>query len=371
MTGHLAYAHVRGPGSRMAEQTELGWQPTCKQGECIGICLPSARMCLAHASKEENAVALDRIGETGEIDARGVPITPALLERILTAAPRGEKGEPLIKGCWFARATFSGDADFGQATFEGVAHFYRATFKGNAYFNGATFSGDAYFASATFSHEARFSEATLSNANFAGATFKGDWAWFLEATFTGDAGFGKATFERGARFDGAKFEQARQFGPLLAHQGLVLDEVQFAQPVRIEVSSNAVCCRRARFPGGVQFRLRWACVVLDDTDLAAPSILTGIPRLSSEESEELARQEEQITRIWQQELAGEISERPQLVSLRRADVAGLGLSNVSAADCRFAGAHNLDKLRLDPVFAHGISLREPAGPADIGVEEVE
>ena len=26
---------------------------------------------------------------------------------------------------------------------------------------------------------------------------------------------------------------------------------------------------------------------------------------------------------------------------------------------------------LDPVFAHGISLREPAGPADIDFEEVE
>ena len=28
-------------------------------------------------------------------------------------------------------------------------------------------------------------------------------------------------------------------------------------------------------------------------------------------------------------------------------------------------------LRLDPVFAHGISLREPAGPADVDLEEVE
>ena len=28
-------------------------------------------------------------------------------------------------------------------------------------------------------------------------------------------------------------------------------------------------------------------------------------------------------------------------------------------------------VRLDPVFAHGISLREPAGPADIDFEEVE
>ena len=93
----------------------------------------------------------------------------------------------------------------------------------------------------------------------------------------------------------------------------------------------------------MQFGLRWARVVLDDTDLAAPSILAGIPRLSSA----LAQREWQIARAWRRLLAGEISERPQLVSLRRANVAGLGLSNVTAAGCRFAGAHNLDKLRLE------------------------
>ena len=93
----------------------------------------------------------------------------------------------------------------------------------------------------------------------------------------------------------------------------------------------------------MQFRLRWARVALDDTDLSAPSVLAGIPRLSSEE---LARREEQIVKVWRR-LACEISERPQQLSLRRANVAGLGLSNVSAADCRFAGAHNLDKLRLE------------------------
>jgi len=85
-------------------------------------------------------------------------------------------------------------------------------------------------------------------------------------------------------------------------------------------------------------------LVLDDTEFVGPSILAGIPRLSNKG---LARLEEQIARAWERLLAGEISERPQLVSLRRANVAGLGLSNVSAADCRFAGAHNLDKLRLE------------------------
>jgi hypothetical protein len=177
---------------------------------------------------------------------------------------------------------------------------------------------------------------------------------FNNATFAHRAGFGGATFERRAGFAGVRFEQARQFGPLLAYQGLMLDDVQFAQSVQIEVSSTRVSCRRARFPGGVQFRLRWARVVLDDTDLPAPSILAGIPSLSSEK---LARREEQIAEDWQQELAGEIPGRPQLMSLRRANVSGLGLSTVSAADCRFAGAHNLDKLRLesDVSFATALS----------------
>jgi hypothetical protein len=40
-------------------------------------------------------------------------------------------------------------------------------------------------------------------------------------------------------------------------------------------------------------------VVLDDSDLAAPSILAGIPRLTSGE---LASREEQIARVWQRRM---------------------------------------------------------------------
>jgi hypothetical protein len=426
----------------MAEQPEVEWEPTCEQADCIGVRLPSASMCLAHVGEEEIAAALKRIGETGEIDARGVPITRVLLERILTAVPCGANKEPLILGCQFDRATFSGEAEFREATFSGDAvfagvtfsdravfagatferrpRFDRAIFNGEAMFRavfndsiglseaifnddaafgGATFSGDTGFAGVTFNGRAWFSGVTFNDgawfggvtfsgdtgfdgtifnggvgfdkatfsgntrfdgatferlarfgkvafngdAGFDGATFGGD-AVFSGATFSGDTVFSGATFKRRAECDGARFEQARQFGPLLAWRGLVLDGAQFAQPVQIEVSSTEVCCRGARFPGGVQFRLRWARVVLDDTDLAAPSILAGIPRLSNEE---LARQEEQIARAYRLLMAGEISEWPQLVSMRRANVAGLGLSNVSAAGCRFAGAHNLDKLRLE------------------------
>ena len=296
-----------------------------------------------------------RVGETGVIDARGVTITNDLLERILTAVPRGKNEEPLISRCRFDRSTFSGFVRFLRATFRGDAWFNQATFRGGAWFGGATFGGGAWFDEATFQDRAGFSRATFSGyAWFGGATFR-DRAGFGQTTFCGGAGFGGATFQGRAVFDEATFRgrawfgrvsfgQTRRLGPLLAHRGLVLDDVQFEQPVQIEVSSTALCCRRARFAGGAQFRLRWARVVLDDTDLSAPSILAGIPRLSSEE---LARQEEQISRAWRRLLPGQIPGRPQLVSLRRADMAGLGLNHISAADCWFADAHNLDKLRLE------------------------
>jgi hypothetical protein len=268
----------------------------------------------------------------------------AQFERAAFASTTSFREATFGSTAWFDEANFTGTAEFAGANFTGHARFPGTTFTSGAWFNKATFHGNAEFDGATFASTTEFGGANFTRtAAFARATFSG-YAGFDTVTFTGDATFPGARFTGDARFKGARFEQARQFGPLLAYQGLVLDEVQFAQPVQIEVSSTGVCCRRAQFPGGVQFRLRWARVVLDDTDLAAPSILAGISHLSSEE---LARREEQIATAWQRELAGEITEWPQLMSLRRANVAGLGLSNVSAVDCRFAGAHNLDKLRLE------------------------
>jgi uncharacterized protein YjbI with pentapeptide repeats len=269
-------------------------------------------------------------------------------------------------GAEFDQATFAGDARFDRATITGDAEFERAVFFRNVRFDGAAFTGCTRFNQATFRGEAGFGDvvfaddARFSQVAFAGSTrfnraaFTGSARFdevvfsgrtrFDRVTFSRDASFYKATFRRLAIFAGAKFEQARQFGPLLAYRGLVLDGAEFAEPVQIEVSSIGVCCRGARFPRGVQFRLRWARVVLDEAEFPAPSILKGIPHLSSEE---LAAREERIVKAWRRLLADEISEQPQLLSLMRANVVGLGLSNVTVANCRFADAHNLDKMRLE------------------------
>jgi uncharacterized protein YjbI with pentapeptide repeats len=313
-------------------------------------------MCLAHASDRDRDSALSVINKSGIVDGRGVRFTNALLEQILAAAPRADNGKAAFKASMFDWATFTGDARFEGATFIGDARFYEATFssnarfagatfRGNAWFEGVTFRGDAWFEGATFTGEtASFGEATFnSDAMFRGATFKRS-TWFEAATFVGDARFDWVAFHGPAEFGRTRFEQARDIGPLLAYRGLVLDDAEFAKRVQIEVSASGVCCRRARFPSGVQFRLRWARVVLDDADLPAPSLLSGIPRLTGDG---LAAQENRIARAWRRRLCEEIFEQPQLVSLRRANVAGLGLSNVAVSDCRFTGAHNLDMLRLE------------------------
>jgi Pentapeptide repeats (9 copies) len=139
----------------MIQRTRADW-PTCDQAGCFGVRLNATRMCLAHGTEEERAAALKLISESGTIDARGTPITPALLEQILRATSRGANGHPLIRACQFDQATFTGGARFGRVTFNGEAWFEKVTFNGGACFDRATFNGGARFYRATFNGDAGF-----------------------------------------------------------------------------------------------------------------------------------------------------------------------------------------------------------------------
>jgi hypothetical protein len=122
-------------------------------------------------------------------------------------------------------------------------------------------------------------------------------------------------------------------GPIETEELIDLDGVQFALAVRIETDASKLTCRQGRFPGGVRFDVRRAVVRLDNSDLSTPSLLTGPPVSDP---------------------AG-ITNRPRVLSLQGANVAGLTFGNVSLADCRFAGAHNLDKLRVEADTVFGLS----------------
>jgi uncharacterized protein YjbI with pentapeptide repeats len=250
-----------------------------------------------------------------------------------------------FEGAWFSRAAFEGDAVFDGAdiernavfdgvTFQGDAGFLEVTFKGEAGFRGATFQDNVRFAEAAFEHTAGFDAATFEgHAGFNGATFEGD-AVFTEATFKGDAVFTWATIKREAVFDGATFQgEVPTLGPVTVEGRLDLDRVQFASAVRIDADASALTCRRARFDGGVRLEIRRATIRLDDSDFSVPSLLTGPAAGNS---------------------AG-VAGQPRLLSLNGTNVAGLALGNISLADCRFAGAHNLDRLRLEADTVFGLS----------------
>jgi uncharacterized protein YjbI with pentapeptide repeats len=383
--------------------------PSCEQDGCSGACIDGKTRCLAHVGPKERGTALERFSESGELDVRGVTISDALCGEIFDAAPHDADGHRAFSAAWFGGATFEstvrfdgatfeGTAQFGNATFlgparfdvatfEGTAGFDVATFEGGANFGGATFNGAAnfdvakfkhaaWFGGATFENTVRFSRATFKDtaANFPGATFKGH-ADFGEATFERDASFGEATFERDASFSETTFKAPAKFhratfeggadfggatfngdaylgfqgdadfgeatfkgdvpvlGPITVDGRLDVDGVQFASAVRIKADAGVLSCQRGRFPGGVRLDVQRAVVRLDDSDLSVPSLLTG-PPVSDPDG---------------------IAGQPKLLSLQGTNVAGLALGNVSLADCRFAGAHNLDKLRVEADTVFGLS----------------
>ena len=216
----------------MTDQTGIGW-PICDEDSCIGVCLDASPKCLAHAREEQRNATLKQLGETGVIDARGVPITAALLRQILAAAPHDADDHPTFMAADFGRATFQAEAGFGGATFRVLAgfggatfranaRFGEATFRGTAWFGGATFYGTAGFAEASFRREAWFDGATFrreawfdraafrDTAWFSGAIFQ-DLAWFSGATFQGLASFRKATFRADARFGEVTFRREAWF----------------------------------------------------------------------------------------------------------------------------------------------------------------
>ena len=254
----------------------------------------------------------------------------------------------------FAGVRFQGQAVFAGATFQDEASFTGARFQRGAVFAEASFQGDASFDRARFQRDAEFTGATFQrDAVFTGAIIQGD-AVFDRVRFQSEAWFGGTRFEGKAMFTTARFERATQIGPLLARQ-LVVDGAAFSSRVQLEVTAATVSARRTQFPAGVHLRLRFASIVLDDADLAAPAILAGAPS----PSRKLSQQEQQIASSWELPPGPREQQwRPRLLSVCRADVAGLRLANVDLRDCRFIGVHNLDRLRIEgaPLFARTAGL---------------
>jgi uncharacterized protein YjbI with pentapeptide repeats len=250
----------------------------------------------------------------------------------------------------FQGARFLGDAEFSKAEFSGEALFHGAKFSGYAKFSETAFSGDAWFSEADFRQEAEFSGANFRGnvefrraefskiARFRKATFLGD-AEFSECKFRDNAGFGSAKFSEDAQFSKAEFskdvmfhtttfDKAQRLGPWTVGGQLGLDQANFADRLELEATAESILCRRTRFNAGVVLRIA-GDVALEGTEFPRPA--RAEPRRAGQ--------------------------RFRLISLRRTDTTNLVLASVDLSACRFAGAHNLDKLRIEGAIPFAFTPR--------------
>jgi uncharacterized protein YjbI with pentapeptide repeats len=344
----------------------------CEVEGCLGMLVEVDGCCLAHTSPQLRKVKLNQLHNGGRLDARGVPIDTELLKEILDAAPRDEEGRPHLKQADFRGAEFFGEACFRNVRFSGGirtnfedtqfndeefwdvrfydeirTNFEDAQFHGRADFGDARFNGVTNFGDTQFEETAIFYKTRFSDwVEFAGAQF--GWAEFAGAQFDGGAGFSRAQFEGEANFTNARFKHNTCFGPLFVSEegSLRLDAVTFGRGSKIEVGARQISCiglGSSDDASNLHLRVRWAEVDFSEAGFSRPTIVSPLPFADFRTIAELpdwASPKDQLS-------------RPRVVSLCRANVAELVLTDVDLSACRFDGAHNLDQLRLegDTTFA--------------------
>jgi hypothetical protein len=121
---------------------------------------------------------------------------------------------------------------------------------------------------------------------------------------------------------------------------LVLDGIVFDQPVQLQAAAWRLSCRRTRFRAGGHLRVAWAEITLEDSEIPAPLILSHQPP-----DADLAARVAWLAEA-EDGVKGFPAPRPSLVSVQRADVAGLVVTDIDLRECRFAGSHHLDQLQL-------------------------
>jgi uncharacterized protein YjbI with pentapeptide repeats len=248
--------------------------------------------------------------------------------------------------------------------------FQDAHFLESACFQGTTFEKAASFEDARFDCPASFAydpAKHVEGSRRQETTFQG-WADFRKARFYVGADFGGTRFEGRARFgwarfgtprrlargsfDGARFTRARSFGPMLGWGTISLDRASFEGNVRIGVSALTVSCVRTLFLSRTTLEVRFADIVLDDAEFGLPSVVAGAKEPLEEYDTDRPLDDAHLRalmRLLARRAGGEEdwAWRPRVWSLQRANVGNLTLSDVDLSICRFAGAHNLDKLRFE------------------------
>jgi len=291
------------------------WQ-TCAEADCSGVAVRQDGLCARHA-EHGDPESFDRtlaiLRDTGVLDLRGVRVSAALLETLLSAAPKDSERKPYLL-----------DVNFQAACFEDAVSFFGVVLKGTSNFNGArfekavsfrVFDGPAYFQDTRFEDRVAADGATFNSfVRFDGAVFHGDA--HLGATFRGEVICPGAEFRGYAQFLKASFEGSQGLGEFTG-KTVNMAMAEFAGPVSIRADVDHLDLGSARFRGRTDIHLQRGVLSMPWATFEARSTVSG---------------------------PGETPPPAKVASVSHAVLGEMAFRDVDLSQCRFVGAHNLDRL---------------------------
>lgn len=292
--------------------------PTCAEADCSGVATRQGGLCARHAEHgdpESFARALADLRDTGGLDLRGVSVSAALLETFLSAAPSDSERKPYLLDANFQAACFEDAVAFGGVVLKGTSNFNGARFKkavsfrvfdGPAYFQDTRFEDYVGADGATFNSYVRLDSAVFHGPAHLGANFRGEvicpgadfreYAQFLKATFEGGQGLGE--------FTGKAVNMAM---------------AEFAGPVSIRADVEHLDLGAARFRGRTDIHMRRGVLSMPWATFEARSTVAG---------------------------PGDSPPPVKVASVSHAVLGDMAFRDVDLSQCRFVGAHNLDRLTV-------------------------
>jgi uncharacterized protein YjbI with pentapeptide repeats len=246
--------------------------------------------------------------------------------------------------------TINGSLVLRGCQIDGDLECYDITVSGPAYLSNMMVEGDISFRKSSFSEGVQFFYTTsrqkvdLSHCRFIGlADFEG-------LRVAHDLIWDEASFQRNAIFDKA------DLGGFMEGAATFQGEASFARtifrsPTAIRSSARGVSLREARFEAGATLLLRYATVDMSGAILAGPTNLISLNRPFRSLFSDSLDSPVQLG-------DGAIV---KLIDVSSVDTSNLTLTDIDLTMCHFAGAFNLDKLRLEGAWTFGSPPRKRIG----------
>jgi uncharacterized protein YjbI with pentapeptide repeats len=337
------------------ERSSSEWDYCVRSEGCTGIVMREASSacdtCYGHAEPHVRTAALERMRQTRRYDVRGTALDSALVHELLTAST-DHGGDFDFQGC-----RFQGSIDLSDRTFPRLADFTNAVFEDTADFSRVDFVGPVYFDRTRFTCTASFEQTRFSGLAWFLQTSFQQSAIFTDTIFAGMASLHKVTTPNELTFVGASFSGRAYLEPVTASR-IDLSGTVFTQRPVMDLSGHC-SLDGARFDAGLELRLsgNQSSASLRRAHFGASSTVSSSGSvsvtydLSTADITAIERRHDRSTfgqiltdgleYSWTANRA-----TPQVVSVQDTDVEKLSLVNVDLAHCLFAGAQNLDKLRL-------------------------